>query len=405
MRELFSGLGLSLLVLVILASGCAGGNASGPALETVPPVVQKDEDGIHAKGVIVPARFVTLQATVGGTIDEIWVEEGDAVAANDRLVQLDLTDAEVAIQQAEAGLAAARAQLAQAQAGTREEQIAVVAAQVGAAEAGVAQAAAQRDATTAGLDEANTLDAQAQLLDAQLAHEDAWSAHEDTMTCYTWGGEKHCPSLGTYEELTRFQEEAAYAGLVAAQAQLEMTEARINPRANAANADVQSALAYRDAAAAQLELAQAGARVEEIAVAEAGVQEAESALAQARELLAQHRVEAPFDGTLTNLQVKLGDTVGQGTPLVTLATLDRLQIKTTDLTELDIVAIAEGYRVRVTFDAMSEEQLPGTVVRIDPQGTPQFGDVLYTATIELDTTPAWVRWGMTAQVEIETVSP
>ncbi|MGC9523364.1 MAG: HlyD family secretion protein [Anaerolineae bacterium] len=406
MRRWFWGLGIPLVALIIVVSGCAGGNTSGTPLETatVPPVVRTHNEGIRAEGVVMPARSVTLQASAGGTIREVAVAEGDAVAAGDRLVYIDAADAEAAIQQAEAGLVAARAQLDQARAGTREEQIAIVAAQADAAEAMVAQAAAQRDSKTAGLDEADALDAQAQVLGAQLTHEDAQSAHEDTMTCYTWGGEEHCPALGTYEELTRFQEEAAYAGLLAASAQLQMTEARIDPRADAASADVQSALADRDAAMAQLALAEAGARAEEIAVAEAGVQEAESALAQARELLTRYRIAAPFQGTVTDLPVKPGDTVVQGTPVATLATLDRLQIKTTDLTELDIVDVVVGQPVRVFFDAMPDEQHQGTVVRIDPQGMPQFGDVLYTVTIELEAMPAWLRWGMTAQIEIEAVS-
>ena len=86
---------------------------------------------------------------------------------------------------------------------------------------------------------------------------------------------------------------------------------------------------------------------------------------------------------------------------MTLATLDQLHIETTDLTELDVVSVAVGQSALVTLDAKSDESLPGHVIRIDPQGVNYLGDTLYTVVIALDTpAPDWMRWGMTAQVEI-----
>ena len=148
-----------------------------------------------------------------------------------------------------------------------------------------------------------------------------------------------CPTLGTIEEMARFQMEAADAGLVAAQAQLDMVQMSIAPKVDAARAGVLTAVANRDAVEAQLDLALAGARSEEINVAEAGVAQARVALAQARELLALSRIEAPFDAVLTDLPVEVGDTLAQGATVATLATLDRLQLRTTDLTELDAVNV------------------------------------------------------------------
>jgi HlyD family secretion protein len=255
------------------------------------------------------------------------------------------------------------------------------------------------------LSAAEILDAQSELLSAQAAHEKSESAHEDTMTCYEFGGQEHCPTLGTYEEMARAQVEAAYAGLLAAQAQVELEETRVGPQAAAADAAVQAELARRDAVEAELNRVQAGAHPAEIEVGEAAVRQAEATLALAQERLAQHQVEAPFDATVTDLQVDPGDTVAQGAPLATLATLDRLEIESTDLTEFDVTAIAVGRPVIVTFDAMPDQQLAGTVVRIDPQGAMQFGDILYTVTVELDNTPAWVRWGMSVQLEIAAVQP
>jgi len=398
---------LIVLAVSLLVAGCSPAGEAVASIGTTeaPPVVtEAAEDHVQVEGVVWPARSVTLQAAVGGTVVEVLAVEGQQVATGTLVVALDATDAELAVQRAEAGLAAAEAQLALAQEGIRPEQLSVIEAQLAAAEAAVAQAIARRDAATAGLAEADALDAQAQVADAALAHEQAQTAHEDTLTCYEvtlpdGSNTKICPALGTFEEITRYQEEAAHAGLLAAQAQLDAARGGVTPQINAAMAGVQAALANRDGVEAQLELAQAGARAEALAVAEAGVQEAAAASAQARGALELSSIEAPFSGVVTDLHVEAGDTVAQSAPLATLATLDRLQIRTTDLTEMDVVKVAVGQAVVATFDAQPAQPLAGTVVRVDPQGTSQFGDVIYTAIIELDEMPSWARWGMTVQVE------
>lgn len=404
------------LVATVWLAGCSGAlnTATAPSSSLVPaaddatvPVVVKDEqDKVYAEGVVEPARSVTLRAGTSGSIVAVPAAEGAQVTAGDVLVRFDTADAELAIQQAEAGLALAQAQLDSAKAGARPEQIAIIEAQLAATSAALTQTIAQRDEQNAHPAEADVLDAQASMMEAELAHTQADETHDDMMKCYTYtlpdGSEQNvCPTLGTYEELTRFQMEAAYAALLAVQAQYGAVQGMITPQRNAAEAAVQSALAQRDAVQAQLDLAKAGARAEAVAVAAAAVQRAETALAQARAALDFSVVDAPFDGVVTDLPVDAGDTVAAGDPLLTLATLDQLQIKTTDLTELDVVLVEEGRSTIVTLDAKSDKPLLGHVIRVDPQGTNYLGDTIYTVVIVLDApAPAWVRWGMTAKVEI-----
>ena len=204
--------------------------------------------------------------------------------------------------------------------------------------------------------------------------------------------------------------EAAYAALVAAQAQLDALQGSAGPQANAAWAGVQAAAAQGDAAQAQRRKTSrrfgtcgrfGGSRAEEVALAESGVRQAEAALARAQARLDRCTLEAPFDGTITALPINAGDTVAPGEPLVTLATLDRLQIRTTDLTELNAVYLTVGQPVTVTPDAMADHPLAGHVVRIDRQSVQHHGDVTYPVIIELDdAVPDWLRWGMTAEVEM-----
>jgi HlyD family secretion protein len=404
MRKLFV---VVQLILVLALVACSSGVGPEDPAATIPPVGNQEGAGVvTAQGVVAPRQSVILRASAGAEIVEVPGAEGDHVVAGALLVRLDPTDALLAIQQAEAGLAAAQAQLAQAEAGARSEEIAMLAAQLAAAEAAVAQAAAQRDEQQAGLREADVLAAQAEIVAARSGYRQAEEGHDRTLQCFTvptrdGGEEEICPAFGPIEETARLQMEAAYAGLAAAQAHLDALQAGAEPQTGAAQAAVQAAVARRDTVQAQLELARAGTRVEQVALAEAGVQQAETALAQARALLDLYTVEAPFAGTLTDLPGDVGDTVASGEPLVTLATLDQLQIKTTDLGELDVMGVQVGQPAVVTLDAMPGQPLAARVVRVDRQGVDYLGDVVYPVTLELDEpAPDGLRWAMTAEIAI-----
>jgi HlyD family secretion protein len=154
-------------------------------------------------------------------------------------------------------------------------------------------------------------------------------------------------------------------------------------------------------AEAQLDLVEAGARPETIAAAEAEVAAAEAGLEQARVALAETELKAPFDGTVASLEVKEGEQVVPGSPIVVLADLSAWQIETDDLTELNVVRIREGDPVMISVDATPDLELPGKVVRIEAIGVSKLGDITYTVIIEpLETDPR-LRWNMTASVVVD----
>jgi HlyD family secretion protein len=153
-------------------------------------------------------------------------------------------------------------------------------------------------------------------------------------------------------------------------------------------------------AQAQLELLEAGARAETIAAAEAEVVAAEAALEQAQVALAETELKAPFAGNVARLDAKVGEQVGPGSPVVTLADLSAWQIETDDLTELNIVQVQEGDPVTITFDAIPDLELPGKVVRLKAIGENKMGDITYTVIIRPDEDDDRLRWNMTATVVI-----
>ena len=76
-------------------------------------------------------------------------------------------------------------------------------------------------------------------------------------------------------------------------------------------------------------------------------------------------------------------------------------VKTTDLTEIDVVKLKEGQPVTVTLDAIPDVELKGNVLSISQTFSENQGDVVYEVTVLLtDQNPA-MRWGMTSAVKFE----
>jgi multidrug resistance efflux pump len=272
--------GLLVLATVGLLAGCGGAAAPGePGPEEVMPVVAQEPGKVIAEAVIEPARWSELRFEGGGTVVEVLVEEEDLVSEGDLLVRLDPTDAELAVQKAEAALASAKAQLELMKAGPRPEEIAKAEAQLEAAGAMLSQAVAQRDELTAGAVDAEIASAQAQLAAAQAEQEQAEELHDMTMKCFKFklpdGTELEiCPGLGPFEEQTRYQLHAATGALAAAYAQLDAQQGGAEARLQAAQAGVWEASARWEVAQAQLDLLKAGSTAEDIGVAEAAVRQA-----------------------------------------------------------------------------------------------------------------------------------
>ncbi len=69
--------------------------------------------------------------------------------------------------------------------------------------------------------------------------------------------------------------------------------------------------------------------------------------------------------------------------------------------ELNVVRIHEGDPVTITFDAISDLELAGRILRIEAIGENKMGDITYTAIIQPDRYDERLRWNMTASVVIE----
>jgi HlyD family secretion protein len=124
-RLLLAILALALVALVFAAAFRAGRPAT--------PAPSGDAPALEVSGVV-RVEEALIASEWGGRIAAIPVDEGDAVAAGDVLVQLDTTLLDAQIEAARAAVAVAEAGLARAKAGARAGQIAVAEAQLAQAE-------------------------------------------------------------------------------------------------------------------------------------------------------------------------------------------------------------------------------------------------------------------------------
>ena len=384
---------LSVLLVGLLAvAGCSGAGGAAEPEATVSVVSQSAEGKVVAEAAVEPVRWSGLVSTNGGTVSQVPVTEGDRVAEGDLLVQLDRVDQELAVQEANAGVAVAEAQLAQVKAGPRQQEIAAAENQIADAESALSGAAAQRDQLAAGATDAQIAAAQAELARAQAELRGVEEMHR-----------KESKSKDAdARERADYQLHAARQAVAAAEANLEAAQGGAGAQLRAANAGVGLASAQRDVAQAELDLLKAGATAEDVAVSAAAVQQAQVGLAAAQVALERTEVRAPFAGTVTQVNVEEGETAAPGAVVVVLAQLDRLQVRTTDLTELDVARVAVGQPVVVTVDGLPEVRLKGRVARIGLRSEDYRGDVVYPVYVELEENAPGLRWGMTTMVEIET---
>jgi multidrug resistance efflux pump len=332
------------IIASLLFVSCSA-SAGQPIEVTSSPTVVSDST-IVAEGRLEPVRFGEIAFSASGRITEILVEEGQAVKKGEELIRLgDASDSRYAA--AELELVSAKKALT--------------------------------DLTnTAGTDFAQAV---IDLKDAQEEYNKAadyleYLRDEDRIPqtelrryylVKTWTG---------YDVRTKFRHfkgPAPQDWIIEAENDLALKEAKLN------------------AAQRTYDRLKGGADAEQLAVLEARLGAAEAGLAA-------FSVIAPFDGVVADLHAKLGGSINAGEPAVTVADFSQWLVKTTDLTEVDVVKLAEGQSATVILDAIPDVKLSGTIVSIGQTYAENQGDIVYEVTLLLTETHPAMRWGMTAEV-------
>lgn len=168
------------------------------------------------------------------------------------------------------------------------------------------------------------------------------------------------------------------------------------------NANVEEAQASLTAAQTQVRYQKRiGTDQEHIDAAQADADRAQADLDSAKATLAQATLTAPFDGTIAAVDISPAETVTPGQVVIMIGDLSNFRVETTDLSERDVTGVNVGQTASITVQALNQT-FTGKVVDVARVSTTVGGDVVYKATIALDSQPQGLRWGMTTDVAIQT---
>jgi len=159
----------------------------------------------------------------------------------------------------------------------------------------------------------------------------------------------------------------------------------------------QQRIAKLQISAAELALEAAELQVE---AAELQLAAAKQAIPEAEKQLDWATIVAPFDGTITSVDVDEGDTVLSTETIVHLIDLTTLELDA-EVDEIDVAEVEPGQRVVIELDALPSLQLEGEVISIALLPEMESGVVLYKVKIGFDVPPdAGLRVGMSATADI-----
>jgi multidrug efflux pump subunit AcrA (membrane-fusion protein) len=328
----------------------------------------------------------------GGRVIEVLVSEGDVVKQGQPLVRLQDDELKITIAQAQAALDLARANLAQIEQGARPEEIVAAEGALRATQAQLGTVVADRDRLTGGATDAAIAAAQARLAAALVDQKLAQDFYDKISDL----------AKGTPEEQARAKVNAANAAVNAARKAVDDATNGSAKQVQAARSSVAGAVAQRDIAQARLDQVKSGATQAQINAAKASVAQTQAAFEAAQAALNEATLKAPFDGTIALVAVDAGQVIGPGLTVASIADLQSWEAETDDLGEVDVVKVQPGQSASITLDALPGVMLNGTVTSITPRAENKRGDVTYTVKIALEQPDPRLRWGMTAQVELQT---
>jgi HlyD family secretion protein len=381
----------SLLVMAaFLLSGCQAISGAGQQAQSTPLPVVTQEPGVISEGKLVPRQYVNLSFTTGGKVDSLDVAEGDTVKAGQVIAQLDQRE------QLSAAVDNAQLELINAQQALKDLQD-----NAGVATANAVQKVAdQRDAVRSAQRYLDNLNAGGKPVDINSAKanvvilkdrlDKAWDDYKPYQN-KPEDDVKRAQFLARYSDaqrnydnavrlLNNLQGQATDIDMAIAQANLSLAQASL-------------ALAEQD-----YDKVKNGPDPDSLASAQAREKAAETGLVAAKAALANRQLVAPFDGTVAQLNLKVGEQAAPGVTAVVLADFSGWIVETDDLTENEVPNVQAGQTADVTFDALPELSLQGKIQSISDIHTDKNGDVTYTTKVALAESDPRLRWGMTAVV-------
>ncbi len=312
------------------------------------------------------AKQTRLSAEVSARVAAVRVKKGDSVNAADTLIELDTAELQTNLRESDAAVRAAQSNLDQVNEKARTGTVAV-------AEAAVAQANADLKAASAALDHANrALDSrqdpssQAQIWDGKVRAAQADASRAEAMLASIKNqvdlAQRDLSTAGKLQfSIFQKQQQAAEAGLAAAQATLagnqrifslyqKMLDSPLELTAaqHSAAGQVEVAKAGLKVAQAELDIVRRAPQSETVALAEARLRAAMASQGLVQAQAKRFAIASPIGGTVIDRSVEVGETVRQGSALVTVADTSELEMTVfVPLREMGKVRVGQTASLRV----------------------------------------------------------
>ena len=389
------------LILGVLAAALVLASCSSLPSQASPTAVPESIDDfipqVSATGMVVPDQSSTLSVSTAGIVEEVLVEEGDLVESDQILLQLKgKEDIQAVIKAAEYELTLAQQALDDLYDNNALNQVNTLREASDAYEA--LRQAEYNDYNFSVPSNQEDLE----MFEGAVAMREILEQAREEYEPY-----KGTSSEYTYIDCDDIEAVKAFPKLCGATDRYDVED-----KLEDADADFKSAVDRianaTDIALAEERLRKAiekfdtlenGPDPADVAAAEARLANAEASLAAGQAVYDDLEVQAPFDGTISELYINDSEWIAPGQPAMLIADLDHLRVETTDLNEIDVSRIEVGDTAIITYDSLPDVTSTGTVVRISPKAAPGSG-VNYTVVIELQEVPEQLRWGMTAFVDI-----
>lgn len=341
---------------------------------------------IEASGTVQPLQSVNMSPKTAGRIEELYVEQGDAVERGEAIARMEDQQLQAQVEQAQANLEEALAQLAQARAGSRSEEIEQ-------ANASLQQAQARLSEAQARIPE-NLNQLQSQVEAAQSRYELAQQRLNRNETLLVEGA----ISQDRFDEL-RSEYRNAEANLGEARQRLQQARNTDRPEIERLQAEVAQARA-------NLQQVQSGSRQEEIERLEAAVRSARGRLREAEIQREDTIIRAPFTGIISQKYATEGSFVtpttsasstaaATSTSIVALANGLEVLAK---VPEIDVTSLEAGQLVEIIADAFPDQRFEGQIQLIAPEAVVEDNVTSFEVKIELLSGLEQLRSGMNVDV-------
>jgi RND family efflux transporter MFP subunit len=452
MKRVWAWISAQSAILITVAVVIAGavyfvyqnGNGAEEILSLQPtPFLQE----VSLSGRVIAESEADLGFAQGGRVERVTVSVGESVTAGDVLAEIENGEIVSLIEQRLASLEAEEAKLTALKQGTRPEEIAI-------AEADDASAQVQLDQARRALIDA--------IQDAQVTASDAVRVNADQMfsnptslypqltfstsnaqtrstveasraalepVLTTWG--THVGALTTQSDINEADSEAVKnMGVISSFLSLlnsalsqsvpgsvsqstlsnyaaDVATARasvgtVSTALTTADTAYKSALSAKIATEKTLALKRAGTVQADVDAQEARVRAARASVSDARAQLKKTVITAPISGTVTVVDIKVGEVAPANTPVITVLNTAGLIVESF-VPEINVALIASNDPARISLDAYGADvSFLGTVTSIDPAETLRDGVSTYRTIFTFNQFDTRVKAGMTASIVVTT---